>query len=82
VTTASFIDNQPSNVQLSTAPVNLKEVFAQFPGATSMWWRIGAKNVGDVPGPVGGYIWSAARQFRPAGGPDPVLSILTGAWWR
>lgn len=82
VTTASFIDNQPSNVQLSTAPVNLKEIFAQFPGATSMWWRIGAKNVGDVPGPVGGYIWSAARQFRPAGGPDPVMSILMGTWWR
>ena len=52
--------------------------------ATTLWWRIGAKNVVDAPGPVpdaigARYIWSIPRSFtRPNNPPPPPLALHIG----
>ncbi|MBV6457617.1 MAG: hypothetical protein HONBIEJF_00732 [Fimbriimonadaceae bacterium] len=59
-------DGAGPNALLSTQPVDLRTVFAQFPGAKELWWRIGAKSVSDPTPPTGGYIFSNPRRFGPA----------------
>jgi hypothetical protein len=52
--------------------------------ATTLWWRIGARNVIDNPGPVPDaigerYIWSVPRSFtRPNNPPPPPLAMVLG----
>jgi len=52
--------------------------------ATTLWWRIGARNVADVPGPVPDasgqrYIFSVPRSFnRPNNPPPPPLVAFVG----
>jgi hypothetical protein len=59
--------------------VNTAQYFA---GSTEMWWRIGAKNVADNPGPVKDpsgqrYIFGSPRRFtRPASPPPPPAEAL------
>ncbi len=50
---------------VSTDPVNITNV---FPGVQRLYWRVGAKNVADNPGPVKDalnerYVWSQPFQF-------------------
>jgi len=59
-------DGAGPNALLSTAPVDLRTVFAQFPNTKELWWRIGAKSVSDPSPPSGGYIFSNPRRFGPA----------------
>lgn len=64
---------------LSTRAV--PEALTIFPGVTRLYWRIGAKNAADTPGPVDlrypnaadyGYVWSAPFSFqRPTTPPGP-----------
>lgn len=56
------------NTLLSTAPIDLRTAFAQFPGAKELWWRIGAKSVSDPSPPLGGYLFSNPRRFGSATG--------------
>ena len=49
---------------------------------TTLWWRIGARNVVDVPGPVVDasgqrYIWSVPRSFTRPNNPPPPPVVLT-----
>ncbi len=52
--------------------------------ATTIWWRIGARNIADVPGPIPDatgqrYIFSVPRSFtRPNNPPPPPLALLPG----
>lgn len=62
-----FIDNSsPAGAQLSTSPV--RDALTAFRGSEWIYWRIGARNINDNPGPVpvGGerYIFSAPFRFR------------------
>lgn len=63
------------NSLLSTPPVG-KEALSAFPGAPFVYWRIGAKNLADNPGPVpvngNRYIFSGPNRFkRPVDPPLP-----------
>jgi len=52
--------------------------------ATTLWWRIGARNIVDNPGPVPDaigqrFIWSIPRSFtRPNNPPPPPLALTIG----
>lgn len=59
-------DGAGPNALLSTQPVDLRTVFAQFPNAKELWWRVGAKSVSDPTPPTGGYVFSNPRRFGPA----------------
>lgn len=66
VTLGEFIDTATPNAQaLATQPVATGTL---FPTSTTVYWRIGVRNVQDVPGPVADssgkrYIWSGARRI-------------------
>jgi hypothetical protein len=70
-----FIDNSTTpGAQLSTKPI--RDALTAFKGSEWVYWRIGARNVSDNPGPVpvGGerYIFSAPFRFkRPTDPPIP-----------
>lgn len=58
---------------VSTDPVNISNV---FPGVQRLYWRAGARNAGDVPGPVPDalnerYVWSLPFQFDRVTLPPP-----------
>lgn len=72
-TVLTFVDNSNS-ATLSTRPV--PEAFSLYPGAQFIYWRVGARNVADNPGPVlqgrERYIFSAPFRFeRPTIPPNP-----------
>lgn len=63
---------------ISTDPVNISTV---FPGVQRLYWRAGARNAGDNPGPVPDalnerYVWSQPFQFDRVilPPPPPVMS--------
>ncbi|MGE0001941.1 MAG: hypothetical protein AB7T05_07735 [Fimbriimonadaceae bacterium] len=73
VTTLEPIDDsgQIGGAAVSYPGVNTNTL---YPGATSVYWRVGVKNLEDNPGPVADqngfrYIWSATRKFRRIGNP-------------
>lgn len=73
-TLSEFDDNSPVGAVLSTAPI--PQVLTVYPGAQFIYWRIGARNVGDSPGPqaINGerYVFSQAFRFkRPTTPPNP-----------
>lgn len=79
---AEFDDNSPIGTVLSTVPI--KDVLTVFPGSNPIYWRIGARNVADFPGPVPvngeRYIFSAAFRFsRPTNPPIPPLEEVSAA---
>ncbi len=62
-----------TTISSETGPVSIT-VSNNFMTATNatIWWRVGAKNTADKPGPVGGYVFSTARNFkRPIAPPPP-----------
>jgi hypothetical protein len=71
VTASRFSDGEP----LSLENVNLGSTSAL--GDATLYWRVGARNSGDRPGPVPDpangqrYIFSEVSQFRVAAGPPP-----------
>lgn len=68
---------------LASDPVDLSDPALPLAirNATKLYWRIGAKNVLDVPGPVQDpftgdrYIFSTANQLNRPGGPPPPPSL-------
>jgi len=70
-----FVDNTVApGAQLSTKPI--REALTAFKGAEFVYWRIGARNVNDVPGPVpingDRYVFSLPFRFqRPTDPPIP-----------
>ncbi len=69
--TAVFVDNSASST-IST-PVAISNVTTIFPGATEIWWRVGVRAAGDVPGPASAngqrFIFSAPFKFKRATNP-------------
>lgn len=68
----------PAGATITIRNVNLS---AKFSGAQRLFWRAGARNVNDQPGPVPSpgdnrgqyrYIWSEAFSFRPVVEPPPA----------
>jgi hypothetical protein len=58
---------------VSTTILDLRSL---FPNATKLYWRVGAKNLGDNPGPVPDrigkrYVFSLPFEFTPVEGPPP-----------
>jgi hypothetical protein len=73
VTTLDPIDDsgQTGGQIVSYPAVNTGTI---FPTATSVYWRVGVRNLEDTPGPVADrngfrYIWSATRKFKRSGLP-------------
>ncbi len=75
VTLAPMIDQTSANgATLSSSTIDTSTYFT---GATTVYWRVGARNVADQPGPydpngIGRYIYSAPRRFtRQSAPPNP-----------
>ena len=56
---------------------------AVIQNATTIWWRIGARNIDDVPGPIPDatgqrYIFSVPRSFTRPNNPPPPPLVLSG----
>lgn len=66
VTLGEFVDTSTASGQvLATQPISTGTL---FPTSTRIFWRIGVRNLQDVPGPVADatgkrYVWSGARQL-------------------
>lgn len=66
----TFLDNSSSS-NIAT-PEAIANVLTVFPGVAEIWWRVGVRNVGDKPGPVGSWIFSQPQRFkRPTNPPNP-----------
>jgi hypothetical protein len=67
---------------ISTEPIDISGV---FPNAERLYWRVGGRNAGDVPGPIRDaegerYVFSLPFQFdRAKGPPPPPLRSKTGS---
>jgi hypothetical protein len=75
-TDASFgrTTNVDEYVDVSTARGSLitrtsVNVLDAINSSNRVFWRVGARNLDDDPGPAGGFIWSSVREIRRAGTP-------------
>ncbi len=66
-TIVRFVDNTTQGGTVSTPAVSRADLL-RFPGAPVVYWRIGGKNLADVPGPIPingeRYIFSGFSRFR------------------
>ena len=76
----TFISNASGVVGTPGAGVNPGAYFPNANSTTVIYWRFGARNVADVPGPVPDsltgekYIFSTYRSFTLTGTPPPPPS--------
>jgi hypothetical protein len=66
-TLPEFVESVVANGQTVSSPTF--DTGTLFPGSTTLYWRVGARNVADRPGPVADasgnrYIFSSPRRFN------------------
>lgn len=63
--------NTAGGITISSDTVDLS---LYYPAASVLYWRVGVRNIADVPGPRDGHIWSTTRSLqRQVDPPGPPL---------